>query len=310
LRDAVARLVDYATRAHADDVWVRARNERDLLDPDGIPDRERQRRDARYLRLTTQPDGMTRINGLLDPESAQHVSAAFDAVTSPRRGGPRFTARADKERAQKLLDDPRTLDQILADALVDIVDLAVGNDGGKVFGTARPAVRIVTTVDAATHTPGFGIVLGQSDPVSPETVQHELCNGYSEIVFDSKGHALHLGRSRRTFTSHQREVLNARDGGCMWPGCDRPPDWCEAHHINEWLRDNGNTDVDDGILLCRSCHLRLHNDHWRIVRQHDAHGGRDRYLLRPPGRTDDCDDVHLASKNPLLSELQRANRAS
>jgi hypothetical protein len=306
LREACARLIDYAARAHADDVWIRARNERDLLDPAGIPDRERQRRDARYLRLTKQPDGMTRINGLLDPESAQHVSAAFDAITSPRRGGPRFTAKAEKERAQRLLDDPRTLDQILADALVDIVDLAVRKDTGRVFGTIKPTVRIITTVDTSAGSPGFGVVAGQIDPVSPEAVQHELCNGHVELAFDSNGHALHLGRSKRTFSSPQREMLNARDGGCMWPRCDRPPDWCEAHHINEWSRDQGRTDVDDGILLCRSCHLRLHNEHWRIIRQSDA-DGIDRYLLRPPGRTDGSEDIQLARKNPLLDHLHRAS---
>ena len=33
---------------------------------------------------------MTRVHGLLDPESAAIVVPIFDAITSPRRGGPRF----------------------------------------------------------------------------------------------------------------------------------------------------------------------------------------------------------------------------
>jgi hypothetical protein len=308
LRKAATRLIEYASRANADDVWARARNERDLLDPDGIAVRERQRRDARYLRLTRLPDGMTRLNGLLDPESAQIVCSAFDAVTSPRRGGPRFVSNSDRQRAQKLLDDPRSIEQIMADTLVDIVTLAVRKDDGRVFGAVRPTVRLVANVDAAERGEGpqgsaFGVLLGQTDPVSVESVERHLCSGHNEVVLDTDGHTMHYGRSKRTFSAHQREVLNARDGGCMWPYCDRPPDWCEAHHIDEWLRDSGKTDVDDGILLCRSCHLRLHNGGWRIHRRSDGQGGRDQYWLRPPGRDDARGDIPLHRKHPLLDAL-------
>ncbi|MEP6482771.1 MAG: HNH endonuclease signature motif containing protein [Rhodoglobus sp.] len=41
-----------------------------------------------------------------------------------------------------------------------------------------------------------------------------------------------------------------RDGGCRFPGCDRPPSWCEAHHIVPWSH-GGRTDLADGLLLCR-----------------------------------------------------------
>jgi len=346
LRDAVTRLIQYATLAPADEVWVRARNERDLLDPTGIADRERERRDARYLRLFRGPDGMTRLTGLLDPESAQIVTSAFDAVTSPRRGGPRFTKKEDQDRAQQLLEDPRSTEQIMADTLVDIVTLAVRKDTGRLFGTTRPTVRVITTIktacssdgagkaDSITGTGGssstaggsfrrnttgdgmvisdnstslgFGVLLGQPDPVSADTVQRHLCNGHHEITCDQAGHTLNYGRAKRGFTAHQREVLNTRDGGCMWPTCDRPPDWCEAHHSKEWDADHGNTDVDDGILLCRSCHLRLHNEHWKILRRPDR-TGHDRYWLRAPGSTDERDDILLHRKNPLLNALHHAS---
>jgi hypothetical protein len=56
--------------------------------------------------------------------------------------------------------------------------------------------------------------------------------------------------------------LIARDGGGVWRGCDRPPSWCEAHHLDEWIRDDGPTDLINLALLCSRNH-------------HDAHeGGR------------------------------------
>ncbi len=60
----------------------------------------------RFLHLTPQADGMTRLSGLLDPESAAVVGAAFDAATSPRRGGPRFVdPEARRRRADELVAD-------------------------------------------------------------------------------------------------------------------------------------------------------------------------------------------------------------
>jgi hypothetical protein len=42
---------------------------------------------------------------------------------------------------------------------------------------------------------------------------------------------LEVGRTSRVVTPAQRAALVVRDGGCAFPGCDRPPAWCEAHHL-------------------------------------------------------------------------------
>ena len=54
-----------------------------------------------------------------------------------------------------------------------------------------------------------------------------------------------------------------RDGGCRWPGCDRPPGWTQAHHIVEWP-DGGLTNLDNLVLLCLTHHHLIHHQHWRI----------------------------------------------
>ena len=37
-------------------------------------------------------------------------------------------------------------------------------------------------------------------------------------------------------------ALTARDGGCSFPGCTHPPQWCDRHHILDWIL-GGPTDL-------------------------------------------------------------------
>ncbi|WP_375480817.1 HNH endonuclease signature motif containing protein, partial [uncultured Jatrophihabitans sp.] len=46
-------------------------------------------------------------------------------------------------------------------------------------------------------------------------------------------------------------MLAARDGGCCFPGCDRPAAWSEVHHVIPWA-DGGPTDLSNMCLLSLS----------------------------------------------------------
>lgn len=278
LERAAARLVAVAPEVPVRRLAADARALRDSLDTAGIAEREEQLRERRYLRITPQNDGMTRVQGLLDPESAAVVVAAFDQVTSPRRGGPRFVDPAAAERSRRIVDDPRSTDQLVADAFVDMVRIAGVADRGTVFAQKRPAVQV--HVDLADLEAGTGSaeIEGQTAAVSIATARRIACgSGAIPILFGADG-PLDVGRAQRTFTDRQRVALAARDGGCRWAECDRPPSWTEAHHVDEWERHRGRTDVDNGILLCRFHHLRVHNLGWRIVRR-----GAEFAAVPPPG---------------------------
>jgi len=55
-----------------------------------------------------------------------------------RRGGPRFTDPADAAAAQRLIDDPRTNDQLAADTFMDLIRLAIDAEPGtEAHGKAR-----------------------------------------------------------------------------------------------------------------------------------------------------------------------------
>jgi hypothetical protein len=56
-------------------------------------------------------------------------------------------------------------------------------------------------------------------------------------------------------------ALIAREGGCSFPGCDHPPQWCDRHHILDWIR-GGRTDLDNLTLLCRYHHTHFLQKGW------------------------------------------------
>jgi hypothetical protein len=66
-----------------------------------------------------------------------------------------------------------------------------------------------------------------------------------------------------------RRAVIVRDRVCRFPGCDRPPTWCDAHHVVHWA-DGGPTAAANLLLLCRP-HHRV-GPSTRRVRAPDARG--------------------------------------
>jgi hypothetical protein len=306
LADAAVELLQNGAELPPEKMVRRARELRDELDEAGVADREELLRSKRFLRLIPQADGMTKLFGLLDPESAALVTDAVDAVTAPRRGGPRFIDPTATARAEAIINDPRSTEQLALDALVQMIRIASAADDGRVFGTRKPAVRIHVTLTDLDRRTGTAHLEGQTAAVSVHTAQRVSCtDGYQPILFNNHGKPLKLGHSKRLFSHHQRTTLAAIWGGCAHPNCDRPPSWTEAHHINEWHKDHGRTDIEDGILLCRHHHLLIHNNHWRIRRV-----GTRYELLPPPDDQLHRKPIPLTPKNPVHRRAVGARSAS
>ncbi len=301
LTAAVEQLVRSAAGSTADVLYRRARELRDELDEESIARREKERRDLRYFTTRRRGDGMISGSFLLDQEDGGLLVSAIDTMLSPRRGGPSFIDPAAKRDAAALIADPRSNPQLAADAFMSMVRLAVDADPGTLFGRRRPAVRVIVTEQSLTTGVGYGTIEGQPDPVSLATVDRHLCDtGIIGVKFDTNGTCVDIGRDQRLFTERQRIAMSVRDGGCLVPGCTRPPAHCEAHHINHWGRDRGKTDLADGVLLCRHHHLLMHNNGWEIVRR--AH----EYWLTPPSTVDpELRPVQLHTKSRAMRERKR-----
>jgi hypothetical protein len=304
LADAARELARLAPTMSVERLAARARALRDELDADGVRDRERMLREKRYLTLVPLSNGMTQLSGLLDPGSAAIVSAAYDAATSPRRGGPRFTDDASKERAEKLVTDERSLGQIALDTFVDLIRIGTEADPGRLLGAKRHAVRVLVTDQDLRERRGPAFIQDQTEAISIATAEQHICDtGIIPIHFTDDGEPLRLGITRRLFTAKQRDALAARDGGCRFPNCDRPASWCEAHHRIPW-KEGGPTDTRDGVLLCRHHHMLVHDNGWAIDRD-PVHG----FVAIPPRTVDPRQHpIPMPARSPAAARLTTTAR--
>ncbi|WP_146116822.1 HNH endonuclease signature motif containing protein, partial [Microbacterium sp. MYb64] len=189
--------------------------------------------------------------------------------------------------AAELSVDPRTNDQLSYDLLLDLIRTGTLADPTAVFGTRQAGVRLVQQITVDGSPAPVAVTEDGLTALPAAVAERRICEtGTIPVTVDACGNPLDVGRESRLFTPKQRIALAIRDGGCRWTGCDRPASYCEAHHIDEWARDDGHTNIDRGILLCRFHHMQLHHGQWQITRdrKHDFvlhHPDGQRSLLHP-----------------------------
>lgn len=195
-----------------------------------------------------EDDGLRTYLLKLDPEAAAAFEAALDPLSAPQTD------------AQTKMPDPRTSDQRRADALMEIIARGVqGADGVPL--TTKAALVVTMQIQDLVNRTGCGTTPA-GDLLAPDTVRKLACDArVIPAVLDTSGEILDVGRSRRLATSAMVRALWVRDGGCTFPGCTRPPTWCDAHHVRHWV-DGGPTSVDNLALLCARHHTIVHQrDH-------------------------------------------------
>jgi hypothetical protein len=300
---AAEKLLADAASVDADELARRARAARERLDAESIARDEAQRREQRYFAAKRGADGVVRGSFALSDEDGALILSIYQQATSPRAFGPQFVDTATHAEPDSLPNDPRSRGQKAADAFAGLLRIGAEADDHQVLGLHRPSVRIHVAAETIARRAGYGVIEDANDfPISFETVERHLCaSGVIGIAFDDDGQSLNVGREQRLHTAKQRIALAARDGGCRFPACDRPLSWTEAHHVDYWGRDEGETSIENGICLCRLHHLLVHDNHWVIRRD-----GGDYWLTPPPDIDPTQTPVLIPSKQPLVRELQRA----
>lgn len=170
---------------------------------------------------------------------------------------------------------------------------------------------MIISTDLETLRSGLGVgVVGDDGSVLPAGALRRLACDANLIpaVLGGDGAILDFGRKTRLISAVLRAFLIARDGGCVFPQCDRPASWCEGHHRKPW-QDGGCTDRDNLDLLCAVHHHLVHEGGWSITIADDAQRtpifhppdgraprpGQRRSLLRNPDRRAPA-SAHMASR--------------
>jgi Domain of unknown function (DUF222)/HNH endonuclease len=305
-REAEPVLLEAARRLDPPQLRRAVAHLRLVADPEGA-DRDRDRRfQQRGVWLSATWEGMVAVQGLLDPEAGQTLAAALEPLARPatahdtRSGGQR-RADALTELARRQLEGGRlpraggVRPQLLV--TVDLDSLlghpgGVGGEAGEGWPLDPEACQrlacdgAVTRVLVTRQPPGPGDHGGDDlDPLPDPDLDTSLAarlrvaaTRLPPTLGGAPSQPLEVGRTTRVVSAAQRHALVVRDRGCVFPGCERPPGWCEAHHLVHWLH-GGPTDLPNLALVCRAHHRAVHEGGWRLHRDPDG-----RLVATPPHR--------------------------
>ncbi|MEV7632554.1 DUF222 domain-containing protein [Microbacterium sp. NPDC089318] len=282
--EAERQLVERAVGLSLDDLRRLVKRAEAVLEADRLEAREEERRAQRSLSMFER-DGMLHLNLVTPVEEGAPIKAAIDGYVTAQ-----FQARKDMNDAgiaevDGVHADQRTVTMMRADALTLFCAHVLDCDSRMPVSGATVVVRVnASDLEAGT---GAGSIDGLDQPISVTAIRRMAASGgVIPCVLDSAGDILDWGREKRLFTRAQKLALVDRDGGCAM--CGLPPNMTEVHHIEWWNRDAGSTDRTNGILLCSTCHHRIHDNGWEIrIESTDARSGtRGRVWFIPPPHID------------------------
>jgi uncharacterized protein DUF222/HNH endonuclease len=263
-RAGEAFLLQRAPRFRPDQLGRLGRHLLHTVDPELGAALERDERDeaeAVHLTVTRRPNGSGDLRGHLDAEGRALLEAALDPVSAPRPrpdGGP----------------DLRSAGRRRADGLLELVRLALAcpqlpEDGGEPVQllVTVPLATLEARLEEAGHGPAGPVraaELADGTALSAEAARRLACDAtIVAAVLGPASEVLDIGRAARAIPRAIRRALTARDGGCAFPGCDRRPRWCQAHHIVHWAR-GGPTRLTNLVLLCGHHHRVVHHHGWKV----------------------------------------------
>src|SRR6478736_7941655 len=231
----------------------------DALDPDGdFEPRDPADRAELSLGPRDARTGLTGIKGRLDDLTVAAFIAATDAYARPR-------TEVDGVK------DQRSAGTRLAHALGTVLDGYLAVADGPTQAGERPHVTMTVQYDALTDRLGTAVLDATGVTVGPAQARRLLCDcDVIPAVLGSAGEPLDIGLATRIWPAGIRRAITLRDGGCVFPGCDRPARWSDLHHIQFWV-DGGPTSVANGAVLCGYHHTLIHQGDWTVRMAKDGH---------------------------------------
>lgn len=286
ISDAEAMMLEFATRFDCADLRRLGNRLFEVIDPDGADEElgkklkaeEQRASNATSLWMRPAGDGVTKGSFKIPDAQADMLRTVLEALASPKRNGFVLNACNDGDMLHNETGHANHRTR-MGWALLELIEHlpkdAYPNSGGV-------EATVVVNIDFDALASGIGTAtLSTGTEISASQARRIAANArLIPAVLDGDSRILDLGTSRRLYDRYQRIAIGKRDKGCTWPGCDRPPAWCEVHHMTEW-QAGGPTDIGNGALVCSFHHRILSKGEWQ------ARLGDDNIVeIIPPPRID------------------------
>jgi hypothetical protein len=248
-----ATLADVAaTRPHGELAQV-VHHYLERLDPDGD---EPDPTEGRSLSIAKHPDGSVTGRFDLDAVGGEKVQTVLESMV----------------QAARPAGDTRSRAQQLGDAPVQWADNTLAAGDLPILRTVKPHVQVIINIEDLVA-PAIGPAAGEMGfgaTISAARARWLACDGnVSRVIMGPDGHVLDFGRSKRIVPPQLRKATELRDRHCVFAGCGAPTHWCDVHHVAEWVRDEGETNLENSALLCERHHTQVHHG-FRVERQPDG----------------------------------------
>nr|WP_274635865.1 HNH endonuclease signature motif containing protein [Microbacterium bovistercoris] len=261
----------------------------DRVHPDSISTRHKQARQARTARVIDLDDDMSRL--LLDGP-ATLIHAIFDRATQMARTVQQAATGSDPDATTipahedgLPVGDDRTLDQLRADVLTDLLLTAAPTGHGPADAFAGITAQLQVTIPATLlhpDSPGDTSNPAPGDPADRDPA-HEtpaILSGYGPIdtdtarvlaaattswtrIFTDPHTGIPVSADRYRPHPALARLLDARDQHCRFPGCRQPVHRCDLDHTHDHAL-GGTTAHDNLEHLCRRHHVLKHHTRWTV----------------------------------------------
>jgi hypothetical protein len=197
------------------------------------------------------------------------------------------------------------------DALLILLDEAVRSRRQAAGRTGGDRFQVVVHVDLDTlarkqETGADSLCeLEDGGGLAAETARRLCCDASIVPLTKRDDTILDVGRKTRSIPPAVRRALQARDGGCRFPGCTQHRH-VDAHHLVHWAH-GGPTSLDNLILLCRHHHTLLHEGGYTVTVQPRRPGGtRTRLVFRRPDGRRLLDTPHIHGRTTAVADHSHA----
>ena len=248
-RDVIERIAEVAPSLTTGQLGARLRRLCIEADPDQARDRFRDAVDQRRVVSEPTVDGTAHLLGLdLPPHRVAAITRRINHLArSLRRAG-----------------EPRTMDQLRADVLLDLLDPRSRRRDGR--GTVDIRVDLTTLMGLASRPGdlgGFGPVIAD---IARQVARDQTEAEWRYTVTDpTTGTVAHAGTTRRRPTAADERLVQAANPCCVFPGCRMPAADCDLDHRTPHS-ENGPATPENLAPLCRHDHRIRHEAGWSYTR--------------------------------------------